>query len=57
MRVIPGCNAFLAELEHCLSSCFLPALFGVEVSVAERQLFSLPFRMGCLGLSNPEAIF
>ena len=22
MRVIPGCNPFLAELEHCLSSCF-----------------------------------
>ena len=35
---------------------FLPALFGVEVSVAERQLFTLPVHMGGLGLSNPLAV-
>ena len=27
-RVIPNCSPILAELEHCLFSCFLPALFG-----------------------------
>ena len=35
---------------------FLQALFGVEASVAERQLFTLPVHMGGLGLSNPVAV-
>ena len=36
-----------------MSSCFLPVLFGVEVSSTERQLFSLPLQFGGLGIFNP----
>ena len=43
----------LAELEHCFSSCFLPALFGVEVSASERQLLAMLSRFGGLGVGNP----
>ena len=56
MRVTPRFGPFFAELEYCLQSYFLPELFGVEVSAAERQLFALPSRYGGLGLSNPVSI-
>jgi len=39
-----------------LSTCFLPALFGVEVLATERQLFSLPLQFGGLGVFNPMAM-
>jgi len=44
MRVTRDCGPLFSELENCLSS-FIPALFGVEVSLAERRLFSLPLRV------------
>jgi len=44
------------ELEHCLSSCFLPALFGVEVSLVECHIFALPLRFEGLGIVNPVAV-
>ena len=50
LRVVPG---LMTELENCFSLHFLPALFGVEVSAAERRLFALPLRYGGLGVSNP----
>ena len=53
MRVTPGSGPLLAELEQC---CFLPALFSVEVSATERQVFALPLRFGGLGVSNPVDI-
>jgi len=52
MRVICNCGLLFYELENCLSSIFIPALFGIEVSLAERQLFSLPLREGGLGIFN-----
>ena len=52
MRVICNCGPLFSELENCLSSIFIPALFGIEVSLAERQLFSLPLREGGLGIFN-----
>jgi len=39
-------------LERLFASCFLPALFGVEVSVAECDLLALPLQLGGLGVSN-----
>ena len=36
LQVIPHCGLLFADLESSLSSCFLPALFGVEVSAIER---------------------
>ena len=53
LRVIPGCGPLMTELENCFALYFLPALFGVEVSAAERRLFALPLRYGGLGVSNP----
>jgi len=50
--VIPHCGPLLGELEKLLASCFLPALFGVEVSVAEHDLLALPLGLGGLGVSN-----
>ena len=36
-----------------LFSHFLPAMFGLEVSAAERRLFALPLRLGGLGICSP----
>ena len=41
------------DVEFSLASNFLPAIFGVEVSSAERDLLSLPLRMRGLGIVNP----
>ena len=51
--VVPVCGALFQELELVLGSAFLPALFGVEISAVERDLFSLPLRMGDLAVVNP----
>ena len=56
LRVIPHCGPLFVDLESSLSSCFLPALFGVEVSAVERKLFSLPLQFGGLGVFNPVAM-
>ena len=53
LRVVPGCGALFQELELVLGSAFLPALFGVEISAVEPDLFSLPLRMGGLTVVNP----
>ena len=53
LRVLPDCGLLFQDLESSLASNFLPALFGVEVSSVERILFSLPLRMGGLGVKNP----
>ena len=52
-RVVPSCEELYADLEHVLANEFLPAVFGGEITMAERDLFSLPARMGGLGISNP----
>ena len=56
LGVIPHCGPLFVDLESSLSSCFLPALFGVEVSAIERKLFSLPLQFDCLGVFNPVAM-
>ena len=53
MRVVPGCGPLFQELEHAIHHYFLPTVFGVEISTAERNLFALPLRFGGLGVSNP----
>ena len=52
-RVIPNCGTLFASLEHCLQTCFLPAVFGCEVSQLEQHMFSLPVRWGGLGITIP----
>ena len=56
LRVIPHCGPLFGDLGKSFSSCFLPALFGVEVSAVERQLFSLPLQFEDLGFFNPVAM-
>ena len=53
LRVLHDGGALFQDLESSLASNFLPAIFGVEVSSAERDLFSLPLQMGGLGITNP----
>ena len=50
-----GCGPQMMELEYCLSSCFLPALFSVEVSSVEHQIFAR-YGWGGLGTVNPVAV-
>ena len=53
MRVSNGCSLLMNDLECCV---FLSALFGVEVTVAECQLFGLLLKYGGLGIINPVAV-
>ena len=45
-----GCGPLMLELKDSLSSCFLPALFEVEITPAECQFLALPSR--CCGFGN-----
>ena len=55
LRVLQDCGPLFRDLEHALASSFLPAIFGIEVSLTERDVLSLPLRMGGLGIGNPMA--
>ena len=52
-RVVAGCDQAFRDLEYTLFSQFLPVLFGCEITPSERQLFSLPTRLGGLGILDP----
>ena len=41
-------------LENAIRDQFIPALVGLEVSDAERQILALPLRHGGLGLTDPR---
>ena len=56
MRVNVGCSVLMNDLECCLSSIFLPSLYGVEVKATEWELFGLPLKYRGLGIINPVAI-
>ena len=53
-RVIPNCANHFAPPDDVLTSTFLPAVFGCEVTPHERLLFSLPVRFGGLGVFQPQ---
>ena len=52
-RVTPGCSSLFASVEDAIVGQLLPALFGCEISSDERDLFSLPTRMGGLNILKP----
>ena len=56
LRVVPQCSPLFHDVEMSLCSRFLPAMFGLEVSAAERRLFALPLRLGGLGICNPVSL-
>ena len=52
-RVTPNCGHLFQPVEDSLSSVFIPALIGHNVSSRDRTLFSLPVRFGGLNIRNP----
>ena len=55
-RVVLDCRSLFAPLENIISSLFLPAMFGCEISSLESELFSLPVRFGGLGILLPRLL-
>ena len=53
-RVVPDCRSLFAPLENIISSLFLPAMFGCEISSLESELFSLPVRFSGFGILLPR---
>ena len=52
LRTIPDSGDMFCSLESTIYSVFLPAVFGTEISLQERQLFSLPVKYGGLGIPS-----
>ena len=52
LRVILQSQCVFQDLEWTISSAFLLAVFGIEISSTEQNLFA-PLSMGGLGVSNP----
>ena len=51
--VNPNCSHSFSSTEAAISECFLPALFGQGSTDLEHLQYSLPTRMGGLGIKNP----
>jgi hypothetical protein len=52
LRTIANTSALLQPIEYIITHQFLPTLFGSEISTEDRRLFSIPTRLGGLGISN-----
>jgi hypothetical protein len=53
MRTIPDIDHLFEPLEHVNNHKLIPALTGREVSEVDRQMLSLPVRLGGMGILNP----
>ena len=53
MRVFPNCSSIFEPLRNVIRSVFWPCLFGGPVDDREADLFSLPTRLGGLGVRDP----
>ena len=54
MRTIPNLHDLLLPLEEAICQHLIPALTGrTSCSTADRDLLTLPVRLGGLGLANP----
>ena len=56
LRTLPSISDILQPLETTILKEFIPAIAGKSISDLERDLFSLPVRMGGLGLCDPSSI-
>jgi hypothetical protein len=54
LRVVPRARMELKPLEEVIATKFLPALMGGHVTERERAVFSLPARMGGMGVRDPS---
>ena len=52
-RVIPNCAEAFAPLRDTINKTFWPTVLGGSVSEQEMALFSLPTRLGGLGVQDP----
>ena len=52
-RTIPGISSLFGPLEEAIKEKLIPAIIGRHVNELEREIFSLPVRMGGLNLRNP----
>jgi hypothetical protein len=52
-RVLPECSEAFQPLETLMYDKLLPAIFGGNVDQKERNLFSLPTRLGGMGVRDP----
>ena len=52
-RTIPNIKHLFIPLEECIRQHLIPAVVGRPVSDHERELLSLPVRLGGLGITNP----
>ena len=56
MRTLPDIENLLQPLERAISDVLIPALIERNCSEAERDLVTLPVRMGDLGLIIHPAV-
>ena len=56
LRTLPNISDLLQPLETTILKEFIPTITGKFISDLERDLFSLPVRMGGLGLCDPSSI-
>ena len=54
MRTLPDIERLLQPLERAISDVLIPSLIDRNCSETERDLLTLPVRMGGLGLINPS---
>jgi hypothetical protein len=54
-RVVPDIESAFEPLEVLIKTKLLPAIFGSHISHSERQLFSLPVRLGGLDVQDPTS--
>ena len=52
MRTILEMHAHMLKMNEKMKNVLLPSLLGEEVTKNEKILYSLPVRMGGLGISN-----
>ena len=50
LRTIPDIDSLLKPLDDVIDTKLIPSLLGGQISNTERDLFSLPIRLGGLGL-------
>ena len=51
MRTILNISTYLQPIEDFLANTFFPTLFGTTITKRDRDLYSLPTRLGGLGIS------
>ena len=53
-RTVPHISEAMEPLEHEIRQKLLPKMLGKEISDLERDVLSLPIRLGGLGIGNPH---